>query len=284
MRTRPRRSHHRPFQRYLDTGSLPLRKHFPPSIAAALQSCPGRVWTRAGPRPSRGTTPRVGVIRHPLLTLGIVGYFFGGGFLVVFSLAGVSGCLRAVCCVCVLVRVCVCVFVVFLPWAFVALSVFLQCLCCCGGPFGSWLLVFVSSWSCSGRFSGPVSWWFPPGSRKTHWGSDESATRPFSVSEVLKADESSANVSFEGASHRTSELSSYEMAHAGCAAHCGIGQTYGHRLHHPRHGGSSQHSFAFPLPHAARSTPAAYAVRSYFYWIRCWDWIGTSTAVVRVWR
>ena len=45
---------------------------------------------------------------------------------------------------------------------------------------------------------------------------------------------------------------------------------------------SSQHSFAFPLPHAARSTPAAYAVRSYFYWIWYWDGPGTSTAVVRV--
>ena len=191
------------------------------------------------------------------------------------------------CCVCACasgrVCVCVCLFVVFLPWAFVALSVFLRCLCCCGGPFGAWLFVFVSSGSCSGRFSGPVSWWFPPASRKTHWGSDESATRPFSVSEVLKA-ESSANLSCEGESHRTSELSSHEMAHAGCAAHSGIGQTYGHRLHHPRHGCSSQHSFTFPLPHAARSTPSAYAVRSYFYWIWCWARPGTTTAVVRVWR
>ena len=74
------------------------------------------------------------------------------------------------------------------------------------------------------------------------------------------------------------------MAHAGCAAHSGIGQTCGHRLHDPRHGCSSQHSFAFPLPYAARSTPAAYAVLSYFYWIWCWDGPGTSTAVVRVWR
>ena len=64
----------------------------------------------------------------------------------VFSLAGVSGCLRAVLCVCACAcgRVCVCVCGV-LSLAFVALSVFLRCLCCCGGPFGAWLLVFVSS-------------------------------------------------------------------------------------------------------------------------------------------
>ena len=143
--------------------------------------------------------------------MGIVGFFLGEGrgafwwSWLVFS--GVSVLL----CVCLCVSACVCVFVVFLPWAFVALSVFLRCLCCCGGPFGAWLLVFVSSVSCSGRFSGNVSWWFPPGSRKTHWGSDESATPPFSVSEVLKA-EGSANLSCEGESHSLSTLSVYQMA------------------------------------------------------------------------
>ena len=45
METRPRWSHHRPRQENLDTRSLPLPKHLPPTIAAALQSGPGRVWT-----------------------------------------------------------------------------------------------------------------------------------------------------------------------------------------------------------------------------------------------
>ena len=135
MRTRPRRSHHRPLQRYLETGSLPLQEHFPPTIAAAVQSCPGGVWT------------------PELVRDQAVARLHESAFRGVSVLCCVCLCVWACVCVCV----CVCVFVVFLPWAFVALSVFLRCLCCCGGPFGAWLLVFVSSGSCSGRFSGPVS-------------------------------------------------------------------------------------------------------------------------------
>ena len=100
MRTRPRRSHHR-------LGVCCCRKT-PPTIAAALQSSPGRVWTPVLVRDHAEARLRESesyVIR--LMTFGISVFLFWG-FLVFLSRACVSGLsLFAGACV---VRVSVCVF------------------------------------------------------------------------------------------------------------------------------------------------------------------------------
>ena len=207
MKTRPRRSHHRPLQGKLDTRSLPSPKQFHLRLQPRcnqVQAASGRpCWSAT----SRGfTTPRVGVICHYL-----VGVLFGFPCFWAFSCsrAGVSLCLCAVCawaCSCG----CVCVFV-FRAWTFVVPSAFLRCLCCCGGPL--WGRAVGVCWlaSCPGRFSVPVSWVFSPGSRKTHGGSDESATRPHQLrkSSKLRAQQiSRAKVE----SHSLSTLSVFQMA------------------------------------------------------------------------
>ena len=147
-----------------------------------------RLDARAGPRPSRGTTPRVGVIRHPLLTLGIVGYFFWAFW---WSSPGlVFPGVSVLCCVCVCLW---CSFLGGLPGP-VCVSAVLVLL---RRP----LRGLASRFCLFGVLLG-----FPPGSRKTHWGGRRSPRpRSFSASEVLKV-ESSANLSCEGESHSLSTL------------------------------------------------------------------------------
>ena len=151
METRPRRSHHRPLQGKLDTRSLPLPKQLPPTIAAALQSGPGRVWTPVLVRDqpwlydsaSLSHLSPVLVRDQPWLydsaslshlsssCWGFLG-FLGFGLSPVPGLAfpGVSApCVRGCACA----GACVCVFV-FRACASVVPSAFLRCLCCCGAP------------------------------------------------------------------------------------------------------------------------------------------------------
>ena len=209
METRPRRSHHRPLQGKLDTRSLPSPKQFPPTIAAALQSGPGRVWTPVLVRDqpwlydsasrSHLSSSCWGSLRVSLF----LGFLLFPGWRFPVSLRRV--------CVCVLVWVHGCVFVVFRAWAFVVPSAFLRCLC---SPFGA------APWVCVGwrlarvGFPVPFPGFFSPGSRKTHGGrgrSDESATRPHQLrkSSKLRAQQiSCAKVE----SHSLSTLSVYQMA------------------------------------------------------------------------
>ena len=130
METRPRRSHHRPLLGKLDTRSLPLPKQLPPTIAAALQSGPGRVWTPVLVRDQPWISDSAS---RSHLSSSCWGFF---GFLV-FGLSPVPGlAFPVVSAPCARGRArggaCVCVFV-FRAWAFA----FLRCLCCCGGPFGA---------------------------------------------------------------------------------------------------------------------------------------------------
>ena len=132
METRPRRSHHRPLQEKLDTRSLPLPKQFPPTIAAALESRPGRVWT---PVLVRDQPWLYDSASRSHLSSSCWGFFV---FLVfglspVFGLAfpGVSApCVRGRACAGACVCVCVCV-----P---------------CLGPFCVSALLVLLRWSLSG--------------------------------------------------------------------------------------------------------------------------------------
>ena len=165
MRTRPRRSHHR-------LGVCRCRKT-PPTIAAALQSSPGRVWTPVlvRDRPWLHDSASRTRLHSFSSTLGFGCFSFFWAFL--WSSPGFPGVCLCACCVWVLVCVCVRAWARLwcsLPGPSWPFSAFLRCLCCCGGPFGAWPLVFVSLGSCPGRFSGPVFPGFSPGSRKTHGG------------------------------------------------------------------------------------------------------------------
>ena len=103
METRPRRSHHRPLQGKLDTRSLPLPKQLPPTIAAALQSGPGRVWT---PVLVRDQPWLYDSTSRSHLSSSCLGFF---GFLV-FGLSPVPGlAFSGVSAPCARVCVCVCV-------------------------------------------------------------------------------------------------------------------------------------------------------------------------------
>ena len=140
MWTRPRRSHHRPLKMYFDTQVCRRQKTVPPTIAAALQSNPGRVWTpvlvrdhavaiRLRESVSYAIDPRPLVLLF-LLVLGAFWWSSPG-----LAFPGSS-------CRVVGVRVCAvrCVCVPVVPfagpwWPFFAL--FLGCWCCCGCPV-SW--------------------------------------------------------------------------------------------------------------------------------------------------
>ena len=206
METRPRRSHHRPLQGKLDTRSLPLPKQFPPTIAAALQSGPGRVWTPVLVRDQPWLSDSASRSHLPSSCWGFFGFLvFGLSPVPGLAFPGVSApCVRGRACACA----CVCLCSVPGPsW-----SLLRFCVACAVAvaPFGRAVRVCLLA-SCPGRFSGPVScFFFSPGSRKTHGGSDESGTRPHQLrkSSKLRAQQiSRAKVE----SHSLSALSVYKL-------------------------------------------------------------------------
>ena len=186
--TRPRRSHRHLPLTHRDITSLPLPKT-PPTIAAALQSSPGRVWTP------------VLVRDHAEARLRDFCISFSG--LLVFSLPGL--CVRVVL-VCVCLCGCLCVGVcVSVPGPLRSLLRVCVARAVAAASWGGRPALFSGSLSCwslwgLARVGFPVRFLFFPGfpvSLQDTWGSDESATRPNFSSEVLQA-ESSASLACEG--------------------------------------------------------------------------------------